>query len=172
MADMEGQVTGQTNELYDEGGDTGNDIMIPKSRFDAINKKYKDATNREKSLKAELEELQTMYKDVESKSFELNDLYEAQKERVTYLEKVIDKLVQSKMEKIPEAYRDLIPENLAPDEKLDWLAKAEEKGLFAATVIGEVTIGGSSNPKPSNKQNVSSMNPFELLKMGYSPNKG
>jgi predicted nuclease with TOPRIM domain len=166
----QGQVQGQTGEVFDDGGNE--EIMIPKSRFDAINKKFKESSQREKALKAELEELQEQYKSVESKSFELNDLYEAQKERVAHLEKVIDKLIESKLEKIPEAYRDLIPENLAPDEKLEWLTKAEEKGLFAATVVGEVTIGGSSNPKPSNRQNVNSMNPFELLKLGYSPKKG
>jgi len=57
-------------------------------------------------------------------------------------------MVETKLETIPKELHDLVPTNLTPEAKLDWLNKAESKGLFG-TLKTEVKEVG----KPSNKSN-------------------
>lgn len=144
------------------------ELMIPKSRFDKVNNRYK-------SVKAELEEYEAMYKSVEDKFSELTAKYEEQAEameqqikRTEQLEKVINNLIESKLSKIPEEYHDLIPGNLEVDQKLDWIMKAEEKGLFSSALnVGTLKIGEPTNPKQKKSVDYSKMSTFQLLTMGY-----
>jgi len=48
---------------------------------------------------------------------------------VTELEAVVSKLIETKLAGIPEEYHDLMPEGNSI-KKLEWIAKAEEKGLI------------------------------------------
>ena len=154
--------------------------MIPKSRFDEINSKYKEmmekfeAMESEKS-KAEQERLAKEKEEAEKRG-EFEKLYrekEAEveglltfKERAEALESVINEMVDTKLATIPEDYHDLIPANLTAEQKLSWINKAESKGMFK--VAGEeTTIGESTNRKNDTKRDVSKMSAMEKLFMGY-----
>jgi hypothetical protein len=75
-------------------------------------------------------------------------------------------MVNSKIETIDEDYRDLIPSNLSNEEKLEWIDKAEKKGLFKKA-NEEVTIGESTNRKQEIKRDIKQMSAMEKLLMGY-----
>lgn len=141
------------------------DLMIPKTRFDSVNTKYKET-------KKELEDLNNIYKELEGKSFELADALDKAQARNQALEKVIQTLVDAKLSKIPEEYHDLIPENLSVEEKLDWITKAEEKGLFSSAInVGIMRIGQPTNPSKQQTKDMSKFSPFQLLTMGYNSTK-
>jgi predicted nuclease with TOPRIM domain len=143
------------------------DLMIPKARFDKVNSKYK-------SIKTELEDVQFLYKAEADKAQQLSGEIEQLKgemekrqERIKTLEKAIGALVEAKLNKIPEDYHELIPKHLSVEEKLEWIAKAEEKGLFS-TVIGVTKIGEATNHKQRKTTDFSKLNAFQLLTMGYN----
>jgi hypothetical protein len=60
----------------------------------------------------------------------------------------------------------LIPSNLSNEEKLEWIDKAEKKGLFKKA-NEEVTIGESTNRKQEIKRDIKQMSAMEKLLMGY-----
>lgn len=157
--------------------------MIPKSRFDEVNTKYKELQNRVKEMEAQLTAFQQAQADAERKSKEeqgkFKELYEQQvaeldkyknetkqmKERAERLEKYINSMLEAKLENVPEDMRELIPEGLSPEEKLLWVEKAEKRGLFGKTV--DEPIGSSANPISNNASDVSTLSPFQLLRLGY-----
>lgn len=122
--------------------------MIPKSRFDEINTRYKQ-------VQAQLDELTSAQKAAETKAQEeageFRQLYEELKTTHTVmetrnkeLEGVIGELLTSKLAEIPKEFHDLIPDNLLTEAKLSWITKAEEKGLFGKKQqqpVGEQTNG-------------------------------
>lgn len=82
------------------------------------------------------------------------------------LESVIQSLLETKLSAIDEQYRDLIPENLLPEEKLAWINKAEQKGLFAKKP--QAPIGEGTNPPSQVKAvDLGNLSPRQLLSMGY-----
>lgn len=86
------------------------------------------------------------------------------------LESVVQSLLETKLSTIDEQFHDLIPENLPPHEKLAWINKAEQKGLFAKkqqTPIGE----GTNPPSQAKAVDLSNLSPIQLLSMGYSSQK-
>lgn len=149
--------------------------MIPKKRFDKVNQKYKSLMESEKSLRHELEDHQYLYtqskdqvQQLEGQLKEANKEIKQQKERTQTLEKTIQALTDYELDKIPEIYHDLIPENLSVEEKLRWIVKAKEKGLFSATIIaGTTKIGEPTNHKQRKNVDYNKMSAFELLSMGY-----
>ncbi|MFJ7855292.1 hypothetical protein ACIQX3_21375 [Peribacillus frigoritolerans] len=165
-------------EKTDEQAATPNDtdkpekVMIPKSRFDEINQKYKDAqakldaANAEKQSadrKAQEEsgEFKSLYETTSKEFSEFKAQYSSVEDRNKQLEGVINGLLETKLQSIPEDYRDLIPENLTPELKLDWINKAETKGLFGKAPqqpVGEQTNGSEKT----------SITKEQFMKMGYS----
>ena len=151
--------------------------MIPKSRFDEVNSKYKElaekvqafetakqeAERQEQEKKGEFEKL---YREKESELTKYQKDLESISERAKTLEERFSKMVESKVETIDEDYRDLIPSNLTNEEKLEWIDKAESKGLFKKT-NDEVTIGESTNRKQEAKRDVKQMSAMEKLLLGY-----
>jgi ribonucleoside-triphosphate reductase len=151
-----------TPEVKENSPETKGENMIPKSRFDEVNSKYKEMlTKIEAFEKAEADrQKETEQKELQLKQEQgkFEELFQAsQKEleglkqyesRTTELEGLISNMVESKLESIPEEMRDLVPTNLAPEAKLDWLTKAETKGLFGSLKQEAKEIG-----KPSNKSN-------------------
>jgi seryl-tRNA synthetase len=145
-----------------EGGVAKNDNMIPKNRFDEINTKYKDLLTQiqefqrleadrqkesEESSRKKAEEqgeFQRLYQEAQEK------LKDAKKheERSSQLEKVIDSMVKTRLSTIPEEFHDLIPANLSAERTLEWITKAETKGLFAPKGSKSDEIG-----KPFNHSN-------------------
>ncbi|KPD00599.1 hypothetical protein LR69_01251 [Geobacillus sp. BCO2] len=82
------------------------------------------------------------------------------------LESVVQSLLETKLSAIDEQYHDLIPDNLTPEEKLAWISKAEQKGLFAKkekTPIGE----GTNPPSQARAVDLNNLSPRQLLSMGY-----
>lgn len=150
--------------------------MIPKTRFDEINSKFKETQKKLDELLTEREEADRKQKE---KQGEFEDLYnkakseidkfkgesKTMKDRVEALEGVINGLLEVKLEGVPEEYRDLIPDNLTPEQKLAWLNNAEKKGLFGKKQ--ETPVGQQTNPQQQNVGDPSTLNPLQMLLAGY-----
>lgn len=151
--------------------------MIPKARFDEINQKYKESTAKldelladkakaEKAAKAEQGKFEDLYRTTSDELGTFKDQHKAAAERVAQLEAVITGLLESKLEAVPEEYRDLVPSHLTPEAKLDWLNAAEQKGLFGSH-RRETPIGESTNPNSRQTVDLNKLSPMELLRAAY-----
>lgn len=151
------------------------DIMIPKTRFDEVNTKYKTAQEQlDKLLKdqedAELEkkkqqgEFENLYNKATEDLETYKGNYEKSTTRVEQLEGIITSMLNTKLESIPEEFRDLIPENLSPEQKLDWITKADSKGLFKDK--SQDPLGGATNPS-GKTQDLEKLNAHQLMQNGY-----
>lgn len=113
-----------------------NEHMIPKDRFDEVNKKYKDAMKqieaKEKALrKAQEERLkeQENYKELyEEATSRLSELEPKANQLDSVLE-TMESLLESEISELPEDLRDIIPDELSVKAKLDWLRKHKAKFL-------------------------------------------
>ncbi|MGR9546546.1 hypothetical protein [Priestia megaterium] len=154
--------------------------MIPKSRFDEVNTKFKEMQSRiaefEQAKATAEAERQAQEKADAEKRGEYEKLYrekqseveslQAFKERTESLEGVIGGLVEAELKAIPEEYHDLIPENLSSEQKLNWISKAKSKGMFASKEQKDVSIGQRTNHKEV-KRDVKKMSAMEKLMMAY-----
>jgi ribonucleoside-triphosphate reductase len=151
--------------------------MIPLSRFNEVNSKYKELAEKVQAFEqaqAEAErldqekkgEFEKLYREKEGELSKYQKDLESISERAKALESRFEAMVNSKIETIDEDYRDLIPSNLSNEEKLEWIDKAEKKGLFKKA-NEEVTIGESTNRKQELKRDVGKMSAMEKLLMGY-----
>lgn len=149
-----------TPEVKQDTPEVKGENMIPKSRFDEVNAKYKEmaekieafekaeaarqkaAEQKELELKQEQGKFQELFQESQ-KELEGLKKYES---RTTELEGLINGMVEAKLEAVPEEMKDLVPSNLTPEATLEWLAKAETKGLFGKKEPEVKEIG-----KPSNK---------------------
>ncbi|KMJ58083.1 hypothetical protein AB685_14850 [Bacillus sp. LL01] len=131
--------------------------MIPKSRFDEVNTRYKDVQAQlaelqsakevaERKAKEEQGEFRGLYETTSKELDGFKSQLEQANARAQELESVVTGLLDSKLSAVPKELHDLIPENLSPEQKLAWLNRAEEKGLFKSKVqepIGESTNAAS-----------------------------
>lgn len=151
--------------------------MIPKSRFDEVNNKFKEVQKQLDALLKEKEQAEIESKKQQGKFEELYQTtlkerdtlkgeYETFSQRVQTLEGVINELVEAKLADVPEEFHDLIPSNLTPEQKLSWLANAEKKGLFGSSKK-DTPVGGQTNPSSKQTVDLSQMSAMELLKAGY-----
>lgn len=151
------------------------DIMIPKHRFDEINTKYKTAQDElNKILKQQ--EQDELDKQKQQGQFEklynqaTEDLqafkgdYKKSSTRVEQLEGIITSMLDTKLETIPEEFHELIPENLSPEQKLDWIEKASAKGLFKDK--SQEPLGGQTNPS-QHPIDLDMLNVHQLMQSGY-----
>lgn len=156
-----------------------NEYMIPKSRFDEVNNKYKAVKEqldellnkkKEEELQKQKEkgEFEELYNKTSKELESYKNNFETTKTRVEELEGVINSMLETKLESIPEEFHDLIPEHLSPEQKLDWISKAEAKGLFKDN--SQEPVGGSTNPAQK-QTDLSELNPMQLLSMGYGKQK-
>lgn len=132
--------------------------MIPKTRFDEVNAKLKEMTGKvaefekfqaEAKAEAERKELEAKKEQGKFEELYLNSQKELEglktyQTRAGELETVINSMVETKLQAVPEEMKDLIPANLTAEATLDWLNKAESKGLFGKAEVKEIG-------KPSNK---------------------
>ncbi|TYS60478.1 hypothetical protein FZC76_21650 [Sutcliffiella horikoshii] len=150
--------------------------MIPKSRFDEINNNYKTAKEQldklleekkeQERLSAEQQgEFEKLYKQASSELETFKNQHSTAETRAKALEGVITNMLEAKLTSIPEEFHDLIPDNLSPEQKLDWIGKAEQKGFFGKEQ--EQPLGGSTNP-PKATGELENLNTFQLLQAGYS----
>lgn len=156
--------------------------MIPKHRFDEVYAQMKtlkeqvDAMNAAKAEqeKKELEatnQFKTLYEQTNTEYEQYKQAAATYETKATQYEAVINGMVESKLNAIPADYHDLIPANLTPVEKLDWLNKAEAKGLFKEQEqVGKTPIGQPINV-PHLTPDLTKCSPQDLLQMAYSQGK-
>jgi ribonucleoside-triphosphate reductase len=137
--------------------------MIPKSRFDEVN-------NAKKDLEARLAAIEKAQKDSEEQRLieanKYKELYEQAKAEAEGLkpkasiaeesEKVLQSVLESQINEIPEHFRTLVPEGLTTNQKLTWISLnknvlMKEKGID----IGAGKQGGGS-------PDIASLTPEEL----------
>lgn len=164
-----------TDAGTEEKVETKKDIMIPKKRFDEVNENYK-------SLKQELEDLKKAQEasqkeepepvKEEPKHVEVpNPKLEALEKQVEGFNTLMNEMVQTKIQAIPEDMRDLIPDGLSVEQKLSWINKAEEKGLFKKqtnVVVGQPLNHSSEQDKADA---MKKMNPLQLFASVYGQKK-
>jgi dsDNA-specific endonuclease/ATPase MutS2 len=155
------------------------DAMIPKTRFDEINEKYKEMAEKVSAFEKAQEQAKA---DAEAKELEakkeqgkFEELYQTtQKELETYkqyenrskeLEGLITNMVEEKLKSVPEEMHDLVPSNLTAEQTLDWLSKAESKGLFGTKEAKEIgKPSNQSNEKP--KVDKANLSPLDKILSG------
>ncbi|MBU5211065.1 hypothetical protein MHI39_20215 [Heyndrickxia sp. FSL K6-6286] len=174
----------ETNNPSDETKKTEEvtkEHMIPKSRFDEVNQKYKDVQSQldqlltdkiaaETKAKEESGEYRELYERTTKEFGEFKSQFESVESRAKELESVVNTLLQTKLSGIPEEFHDLIPENLTPEAKLDWINKAETKGLFKESKV-EQPVGGPTNPSNKQKIDLDKLDTGQLLRMGLEQSK-
>lgn len=157
--------------------------MIPKSRFDEVNGKYRELEAQLATLQAEAEERRKADEaaalEQKEKQGEFEELYrKADGELATYKEKattvearaaqletVINGLVEAELATIGEDLVDLIPDGMTPEAKLEWISKAKAKGLFGKkdVEIGTSKAGGDAKPP---KVDTAKLSPLDKIVMG------
>lgn len=124
------------------------------------------------ALKNELTEANKKAQEVEALNTTITDMKKDSEEKDVIIkdyEDLVGKLIETKLEQIPAEFKDLIPDNLDLKQKLNWLEKAESKGLFTKEEKKKpnVEIG-----KPMNVDvpqiDVSKLSGSQLLRMAYS----
>lgn len=162
------------------------DKMIPKSRFDEVNNKYKEMQKQldalladkkkaddekvkaDKKAKEEAGKFEELYKTTAGELDKFKVESETSKTRIGELEAVINGLLEAKMAGIPEEFHDIIPSNLTPEAKLAWVTTAEGKGLFgSAQQKKNEPVGKATNPNQQQTTDLNSLSPIELLRAGY-----
>ena len=137
----------EAQELEEEADKAESELLYP---ADYVRKLRQEAA--EKRIKAK--ELQNKVKELEA---QLNTY----KEKAEKAEEALNKLLEAELKNIPEQFRDLIPEGLTPAEKLSWIAKAKEKGLFKP-----IPSVGSEMPTSTTQQyDLSKMTVSEMMKL-------
>ncbi|WP_019241506.1 MULTISPECIES: hypothetical protein [Bacillus] len=151
-ADNSSDVTENTdNAAQGDNENTQSEHMIPKSRFDEINTRYKE-------VQAKLDEFTQAQKAAETKAQEeageFKGLYETMKLthdslelRNKELEAVVGDMLSTKLAGIPKELHELIPDNLSTEGKLSWITKAETKGLFGKKE--QKPVGSQTNGNPT-----------------------
>lgn len=156
------------------------DPMIPKSRFDEINGKYKEMADRlaaietekqaqeaasleaERKRQEEQGKFEELYREAESKLSE-STKYQSRAEQ---LESLITAMVDQKIESIGKDFADLIPEGMTPESKLEWINKAEAKGLFGKKEAAEIGGRKAQDPGKEPKVNTENISALDKIKMG------
>ena len=80
-------------------------------------------------------------------------------------EESLAEVVQEIVASLPEDMRDLVP-NLPPAEKIRWINSARQRGVFAKTG-GDTDSPGSKRPGAKPSQDLSGLNPVQMMSMGY-----
>jgi len=179
------ETSAETKNTVKDGSKT-EEHMIPKTRFDEVNGKFKDLqkqldaltaektqkeqeqSERERKAKEEQGKFEELYKQTSKDMDGIKGQHKEATARVTQLEAVIIGLLEARLENVPEDFRDLVPSNLAPEQKLEWLTAAEKKGLFgAASQKKETPVGSQTNPAGGATTDINTMTPGQLLRMAY-----
>lgn len=123
-------------------------------------------------LKAELKEANEKAGQVETLTATVETMKaeaEKTKAELKEYEELVSNLIETKLKEVPEDYKELIPDNLSLKQKLNWLEKAEAKGLFTKEEKKKpnIEIG-----KPMNVDapavDTSKLTGSQLLRMAYN----
>ena len=115
------------------------EIMIPKDRFDEVNRKYQELVKAQqeseaeakRTLEAQLAEQNKFQELAEQRRIEVEKL-KAQASKLPAYEDAMQKVLDAQLQELPEDLRDLIPEELSVEQQLGWLAKNKAKLLKPA----------------------------------------
>lgn len=123
-----------------------------------LKRQLSEAIEQGKQVETLTTTVSTMKLEMDSKDALINE-YEG----------LLQNLITTKMEQIPEQYKDLVPDNMDLKQKLSWLEKAEAKGLFNKEEKHgpAIEIGKPMNvetPKPD----IEKMSASSLLSMAYN----
>ena len=139
--------------------------FIPRERFDDVNGKYRTLQETHNTLNA------THTATVAELGKAKNDATTAT-ERISTLEKALNEMLTARVNALPEDKRDLIPDGLTVEQKLVWLEKAAQKGIFTAATPDPKPIGTPTNPPPGGGSvNVTNLSPLAMLAAGYGAKK-
>lgn len=119
---------------------------IPKERFDEVNNRMKEFEKRAKAAEKALKQAQTsrleeqeQYKELyEQATGELSEL-KPLVEQVEGWKETLQKLYNAQVEEIPEEYRQLIPEELSINQKLNWISR--NKALLSKPIAPKSGAG-------------------------------
>lgn len=163
FAEVEGADSSDGTENTEEQTPDQAEHMIPK-QLDAY-----EAAKQESDRKSQEEagEYQTLYETTSKEFGEVKGKFEAIETYNKELEGVIEGLLATKMQSIPKDFHELIPENLTIAQKLAWVDKAEQKGMFGGSKVEE-PIGGSTNPKVKTQIDDSSMSSLQRMAFSYA----
>ena len=89
------------------------------------------------------------------------EVVEARKAAEESLSAVVEEVIAT----LPEEMRDLVPD-LPPAEKIRWINTARQRGVFAKTG-SEQDSPGSKRPGAKPPQDLSGLNPVQMMSMGY-----
>lgn len=128
--------------------------MIPKSRFDEVNERYK-------SLKNQLEESMEQVRNYQ----EQTQNAQARLDRLDKVESGLQELLARRKGQLPEHVHELIPDHLSSEAQINWIEKALEKGIFSPKPVGM-----PSNPDAEHVD-YSTLSSHQLLSMGYQQKK-
>ncbi|WP_415338038.1 hypothetical protein [Clostridium perfringens] len=99
---------------------------------------------------------------------------EATKKQLNEYETVVNKLVESKMENVPDVLKALIPESMTAIQKLDWIEKLEDSGVLE-TLTEKKEKKDAPNVEIGKPMNVDSpavdtekLSPAELMALSYA----
>lgn len=99
---------------------------------------------------------------------------EATKKQLNEYETVVNKLVESKMENVPEVLKTLIPDSMTAIQKLDWIEKLEDSGVLE-TLTEKKEKKDAPNVEIGKPMNVDSpavdtekLSPAELMALSYA----
>jgi hypothetical protein len=178
--DPQGQGENTNSHGNENDGSQQNENMIPKSRFDEVNNKFKelqsqlDNINKEKETeklenKKKQGKFEELYTDAQSELEKYKETSDNASNRIEQLEGIIQTLVDQELEAVPEELRDLVPENFTTEQKLSWITNAKKKGLFGSTQNSkeEEELGGSTNQQQNQQQDVGKMSVADLFKNAY-----
>ena len=161
------------------------EYMISKSHFNEVNQKFKDLqakldqfTNEkakadaerqkaEKKSKEEQDKYEELYKSTSDELTKFKDDHKNASQRVTQLETVINAMLETRLANVPEDFRDLVPGNLNPEAKLEWLTAAESKGLFNVSQKKTEPVGENTNPAGSQTTDLNQLSPMQMLRAAY-----
>lgn len=106
---------------------------VPYKRFKEVNDKYKAIKDELDKLKVDTSQQTNKTEaenteEVETETVEVEELNPLQ-DKLTQYEQMFNKMYEDKLEQVPEAFRDLIPEGDSTS-KLAWIESAIAKGLF------------------------------------------
>ncbi|QGG47647.1 hypothetical protein [Heliorestis convoluta] len=171
------QETNQEQQTKQETQTVTKDTLIPKEQFEEIHSKYEEAQkqlqqlltekeNADKKAKEEQGKFEELYKTTATELNKAKEGYTTTNNRVQQLEQAIQGLIDTKLQGIPEDYHDLIPTNLTPEARLNWLTNAENKGLFKTQK--DEPLGQPTNPGKTETTDLNSLSPMQLIRMGYA----
>jgi uncharacterized coiled-coil DUF342 family protein len=156
--------------------ETKKDIMIPKERFDEVNGKYKELSAQVKAMEEAKEAMEAQLAEMKQASEQTNtsisETTEKLEGQVKQYETLLNEMVSTKLQAIPEDMQELIPEGLSTEQKLSWINKAESKGLFGKKAQ-QVEIGKPLNhsSEQDKAERMKKMNPLQLLASYYGDSK-